>query len=187
MANVRTAAVAVYGSQPGDGVGSGPVQRSFTTVTDTFTGTIVVGSQDSHLVGGVDYVDVPFVAKPNSFSVQGVMHSFPSVAGTLPDLDLELRDDQGNVLDSDTSLGPDGQVGAGLTPGRTYIYRVLGSTNGPTQFTITSSQFINGAGGSGGSGSGSAFLPATQGVTVVKLVRFTVNPLTGSVTARLLN
>jgi hypothetical protein len=182
---VRTEPVAAGGSQPGDGAGTGPVQRDFTVVTDTYNGTILVGSAGNNLISGVDYVDVPFVAKPNSFSVQGKLDASPLSLVAAPDLDFELRDDQGNVLATSGNLGPKEEVGGGIIPGRTYVYRVVGFVTAPSQFVITSSQFIDGDGGSGGGSS--AFLPATQGVTVTRLVRFTVNPLTKSVTARVLN
>jgi hypothetical protein len=185
---VRLAPTASNGSQPGDGAGTGPTQRTFTTVTDTYSGLMLVGSAGSALVNGVDYVDVPFVAKPNSFGVQGTLDSGPLSLGVLPDLDLELRDDQGHVLATSGNLGPNESVGGGIVPGRTYVYRVIGFATGPTQFTITSSQFIDDASAPGAGGGGnSAFLPATQGVSATRLVRFTVNPLTRSVTARLLN
>lgn len=182
---VRTEPVAANGSQPGDGVGTGPQQRNFTIVTDTYNGTILVGSAGSSLINGVDYVDVPFVAKPNSYSVQGKLDASPLSLIAVPDLDFELRDGQGNVLASSGNLGPQEEVSGGIIPGRTYIYRVVGYATAPTQFTITSSQFIDGNAGSGGGSS--AFLPSTQGVTATKLVRFTINPLTRSVTVRLLN
>jgi hypothetical protein len=181
---MRTGVVPSNGSQPGDGVGTGAVQRDFTIVTDTYNGTVLIGSAGNNLVNGVDYVDVPFVAKPNSFSVQGKLDAAPLSLVAYPDFDFELRDDQGNVLASSGNLGPKEEVGGGIIPGRTYVYRVVGFANAPSQFTITSSQFIDGSGGSTGS---SAFLPQTQGVSVTGLVRFTVNPLTRSVTARVLN
>lgn len=179
---LRGAPVESNGSQPGDGVGT---VREFNTVTDTYSGTILLGSAGSNLANGVDYADVPFVARPGSFSVEGTLDSAPLSLGVLPDLDFELRDDQGNVLATSGNLGPKEQVGGGITPGKTYIYRVVGFGNGPTQFTITSTQFIDGSAGSGGSGS--AFLNPTQGVSAARLVRFTVNPLTRTVTARILN
>ena len=183
-ARVRVESLPSNGSQPGDGVGTGPAQRDFTVVTDTYNGTILIGSAGNNLISGVDYVDVPFVAKPNSFSVSGKLDASPLSLVALPDLDFELRDDQGNVLATSGNLGPKEEVGGGIVPGRTYVYRVVGFANAPSQFTITSSQFINGDGAAGGS---SAFLAQTQGVTLTRLVRFTVNPLTKSVTARVLN
>ena len=75
---VRTATVAANGSQPGDGTGAGSDAscRKFPS-TDVLTGTVVVGTAGQNLLDGVDYVDIPFVAKPNSFRVDGAMDSFP--------------------------------------------------------------------------------------------------------------
>ena len=157
---VRTATVAANGSQPGDGTGlSSSAQRS--TSTDVLTGIIVVGSGGVALVNGVDYLDIPFVAKANSFGVDGAMEVSPVQTNTLPDLDLELRDAQGNVLSSSANFGPREWVSAMITPGETYVYRVIGFVNAPTQVTITSKQYFPagmgpGDGGGGGAGSGSA-------------------------------
>jgi hypothetical protein len=189
-ARVRTATVAVNGSQPGDGVGTGlpPADVRFTSQTDTLNGLIVVGSGGQVLVSGVDYVDVPFVAKPNSFGVDGELNAAGSL-GSYPDLDFELRNSQGQVLSSSGNFGPQEFVTGAIIPGQTYVYRVIGFLNGPTQFTIASKQYFPaGQGPSGGSGSSSsAFLPSVQGFNVVQLVRFTVNPLTKSVTVQLLH
>jgi hypothetical protein len=190
-ARVRTATVAVNGSQPGDGVGVGipPADVRFTSQTDTLTGLLVAGSGGLVLINGVDYVDVPFVAKANSFGVDGALDATVS-AGSVPDMDFQLLDDQENVLSSSGNFGPKEFVSAAITPGRTYTYRVVGFANGPTQFTISSKQYFPaGQGPSGGSSSssGSSFLPSVSGFKVVKLIRFTVNPLTGTVTAQLLN
>src|SRR5205085_7257769 len=94
--------------------------------------------------------------------------------------DFQLRDDQGHVLQTSGNLGPHEQVGGAVTPGKTYIYRVVGYASGPCQFTITSEQFINttatGPNSSGGSTGGSSFLPAITGVSMpTALVCFTVN------------
>ncbi len=187
-ARVRTAAVAANGSQPGDGTGlSTSAQRS--TSTDVLTGTVVVGSGGVALVNGVDYLDLPFVAKANSFGVDGAMEVSPVQTNTLPDLDLELRDAQGNVLSSSANFGPREWVSAMITPGETYVYRVIGFVNGPTQVSITSKQFFPvgmGPGDGGGSGGASTpLLPTIQGSTALRVLRFTVNPLTKTVSIKL--
>lgn len=186
-ANVRLAPMAANGSQPGDGAG-GAAPPNYTGTTTTFNGLIVLGSGGEQLVNGVDYVDVPFVAQPNSFGVNASLDAPTPLATTLPDLDFELLDDQDNVIGSSGNFGPREDLIAGITPGRTYRYRVIGFGSGPTEFTITSTMFFFGSGGAGGSTSSStSFLPSTKGVTLVKLVRFTVNPLTKSVSLQLLN
>jgi hypothetical protein len=189
-ARVRTASVPVNGSQPGDGAGTGlaPADVRFTSSTDTFGGLLLAGSAGQRIMNGVDYVDAPFLAKLNSFGVDGALDATPLSLGALPDLDFQLLDDQGHVLSSSGNLGPKEFVSGAITPGRIYIYRVIGFANGPTQFTITSKQYFPaGAGPGAGSSNGSGFLPGSQGFNLVRLVRFTVNPLNGSVTAQMLN
>jgi Zn-dependent metalloprotease len=185
-ARVRTIPVAVNGSQPGDGAGTGlpPTDVRFSSQTDTLSGIVVVGSGGSELVGSVDYVDIPFVAKANSFGVDGTMDTFPVSAGALPDLDLSLLDDQGRVLSSSGNLGPHEFVSGALTPGKTYRYHVTGFVNGPTQVNIVSKQYFPaGMEPSGSAGSGSS-LPTIQGVSRLKTVQLSFNPLTRTVSLK---
>jgi hypothetical protein len=202
-ARVRGASAVASGSQSYDGDGGGRSANQITSTTDTYSGLIVVGSGGSQVANGVDYVDVPFVAKAGAFGVQGSLTATPN-ASAAPDLDFALLDDQGNVLATSGNLGPNESLGAGVTPGRTYVYRVIGYASGPAQFTITSEQFVSGgATGAGGTSGGSSssllgatstsslstsgFLPARTGVSApTHLVRFTVNPQTGAVTTRVL-
>jgi hypothetical protein len=190
-ARVRTAAVPANGSQAGDGAGTGiaPADERFTSQTDTLTGIVVVGAAGLNRVNGVDFVDIPFVAKPNSFGVDGAMDTFPVSVGPFPDLDLQLRDTQGNVLSSSGNFGPKEFVSGAITPGKTYIYRVVGFVNGPTQVNIASKQLFPagmgpGGGGEGGEASGS-LLPTVQGSTALRVLQFTVNPLTKTVSVKL--
>jgi Fungalysin metallopeptidase (M36) len=179
-ARVRTAPTAVNGSQPGDGAGTGlpAADVRFSTQSETVSGIVVAGSGGQVLVNGVDYVDIPFVAKPNSFGVDGEMDTFPVSAGALPDLDLQLRDTEGHVLSSSGNLGPHEFVSGAMTPGKTYIYRVTGFVNGPTQVNIISKQYFPaGMAPSGGSSSGSTALPTIQGVSALKTLQLTFNPL----------
>ena len=180
-ARVRGNSIPAGGSQPYDGDGGGQQAHTITTQQDTYSGRIVAGSLElKGVISGVDYVDVPFVAKPGSFGVTGVLSTV-----TPADLDFELRDTNGNVLDSSGNFIVDETCSAVIVPGQTYIYRVIGYAAGPTQFNIRSTQFFSDS--ITGGGGGSQFTGGqTQGVTNVRLVRFTVNPLTQAVTARLL-
>jgi hypothetical protein len=184
-ARVRTAPIAVNGSQPGDGAGTGlpPADVRFSTQSETVSGIVVAGSGGNVLVSGVDFVDIPFLAKPNSFGVDGEVNTFPVSAGALPDLDLQLRDSEGHVLSSSGNLGPHEFVSGAMTPGKTYIYRVTGFVNGPTQVNIVSKQYFPaGMAPGSSSGSGSTALPTIQGVNTLQTVRLTFNPLTKVVT-----
>lgn len=176
---VRGSGTIGTGSQAYDGDGGGEQEHVVTTQTDTYTGTVLVGSVEVRgAINGVDYVDVPFVAKQGAFGVTGVMTT------NIPaDLDFELRDANGNVLDSSGNFIDDESCSAVIVPGNTYVYRVIGYLNVPTQFTITSTQFFSDSITS----SGSSFTGSqSQGITQVRMVRFTLNPLTNAVSVRLL-
>jgi hypothetical protein len=181
-ARVRGASVPSSGSQSYDGDGGGRQEHVITSQSDTYTGTILVGGVEVRgAVNGVDYVDVPFVAKEGAFGVTGVMStSVPA------DLDFELRDSEGNVLDSSGNFVDDESCSAVIVPGKTYVYRVIGYVSGPTEFTIQSTQFFSDS-ITGQSSGGSQFTGSqTQGLMSLKLVRFTINPLTKSVSVKLL-
>ncbi len=185
---VRTATVAVNGSQTGDGTGAGipPADERFSTSTEVLTGIIVAGAGGLNLVDGVDYLDIPFVAQPNSFGVDGAMDTFPVSVGPFPDLDLQLLDENDNVLSSSGNFGPQESVSGAITPGKTYRYRVVGFINGPTQVNIASKQYFPaGMAPSGSEGSGSSGLPTTGGTTLLRVMKFTVNPLTKTVSVTL--
>lgn len=183
--------VGANGSQAGDGAGVGlpPADQRFTTSTDVVSGIVVAGLAGQNIIDGVDYVDIPFVAKANSFGVDGAMDTFPVSVGALPDLDLQLLDDQDHILSTSGNFGPKEFVSGAITPGKTYRYRVVGFVNGPTQVNISSKQYFPagmGPGTSGGSGgSGSSLLPTVQGSTALRVLQFTVNPLTKTVSVKL--
>lgn len=183
-ARVRGASQPANGSQGYDGDGGGRREINLSSVTDTYQGLIVVGLAGANRVNGVDYVDVPFVARPGAFGVEGTLDA---IGGSV-DLDFELRDEQGRVLATSGNVGPQESVGGSIIPGRTYVYRVVGWANGPSQFTIRSEQFLLNADGSQpGSSSASGFGTPLKGVSAPALrVRFTVNPLTKSVSTQIL-
>ena len=87
-----------------------------------------------------------------------------------------MLDSSGNFIDAES-------CSAVIVPGNTYIYRVIGYVGVATPFTITSTQFFSDS----ITGGGSSFAGTqSQGVTNVRLVRFSVNPITRAVTVRLL-
>ncbi|HEX3142354.1 MAG TPA: M36 family metallopeptidase [Pyrinomonadaceae bacterium] len=186
-ARVRTAPVGMNGSQPGDGAGTGlpPTDVRFSSQTETLSGIVVAGSAGNVIISGVDYVDIPFVAKPNSFGVDGAMDTFPVSAGALPDLDLQLLDDQDHVLSSSGNLGPKEFVSGAMTAGKTYRYRVTGFVNGPTQVNITSKQYFPaGMAPSSSGGSATSPLPTVPGVTPLRTMQLSFNPLTRTVSLK---
>jgi Zn-dependent metalloprotease len=148
---------------------------------ETFTGIVPVGDTGLGAISGVDFVDVAFVSKDGAYAVTGNMTSQLGV-----DLDLELRDSAGRVLSSSTSGTANETVTAAIQPNAQYIYRVIGWAGVASDFTIQSTQSLlvprspTGAGGTGG-----AAPPPIGGGTVTNLLRFTINPLTRTVTVEL--
>lgn len=190
-ARVRGASTPTTGSQPYDGEGGGQQQHTVTSQSETFTGTSLVsgggqttvpgtGPVPATSLNGLTYVEVPFTAQPGSFGVTGVL-STPAVC----DLDFELRDSNNNVLASSGNIDANEEVSGVIVPGATYKYRVINYATYPTQFTIVSTQFFSDTLTTSGSG-GSSFGQPTTGIAATKLVRFTVNPLTGGVSTQVL-
>ena len=108
-------------------------------------------------------------------------------SATAVDLDFDLIDANGQVLATSAGATAAEFVSSAVQPNTTYILRVKGFANGPSTFNIALKQRLpenspNANGGSAGSGSPTS---GTTGI-VSKMVRFTVNPITKSVTFKFL-
>ena len=172
---VVTARVQVAPSQATRYQGEPPIDLSkFDVVqfTETFTGIVPVGDTGLQIIGGVDFVDVPFTSKDGAYAVVGDMTSDLGV-----DLDLFLLDSTGRVLSSSTSETAHETVSAAIQPNQQYRYRVANWAGAASDFQIvsTQSQLIP----KPGAGGGGATPPP---LTLTGLLRFTFNPLTGTVT-----
>jgi hypothetical protein len=154
---------------------------NYTTATfaETFTGIVPAGDTGLQLAGGVTYVDVPFTSKPEAIAVTGNLSTTTGV-----DLDFELRDASGRVLSSGATASANETVSSAISGNTRYVYRVIGWAGAAMDFQINSTQTLRVPKTSSNTSttSGSTL---TAG-TLTKLVRFTVNPLTGGVTAQLL-
>ncbi|HEY0379698.1 MAG TPA: M36 family metallopeptidase [Pyrinomonadaceae bacterium] len=150
---------------------------NFTTTTfkETFTGVVPVGDTGLQLADGVTYVDVPFTSKDGAQSVTGALTTTTGV-----DLDVELRDSAGRVLASGATESANETVTAAIQPNTAYVYRVVGWLGVAQDFQLVSTQTLR--------------VPKTTTTTastststaLTPYVRFSVNPLTGAVTAQLL-
>ncbi|HJR06317.1 MAG TPA: M36 family metallopeptidase [Pyrinomonadaceae bacterium] len=164
-------------------------EGNFTTSTfsETFSGIVPASDTGLQLADGVTYVDVPFTSKANAVAVKGILTS--PLTGV--DLDFELRDAAGRVLSSSGTAEATEIVTADILPNTNYIFRVIGWAGVAQDFEIASTQTLRiaqsaGASGSSTSGStGSTGSTLTTG-TATRLVRFTVNPLTKSITMQVL-
>jgi subtilisin family serine protease len=123
--------------------------------TETLTGTVTAGDagvqrdNELYVAGGTTYVDVPVQVDSSTLKLDGTLswdYTNVEEAGVgLPDLDFLLFDPNGNQIDdSGNGSGPEHVSADTATPG-TYIYRVYGWANGPTDFKIESTKLKGGA------------------------------------------
>ena len=140
-------------------------------------GLVAVGTTDILVAEGVDYVDVKFTALDSATSAIADLSADADVGGAYPDLDFSMLDSDGKVLSTSGNLGASEQVGSTVVGGDTYILRVKGYANGPTQFTIVLDQMVTDASDASDETS-EAGSPADSGV---ELVEFVVNPLNGTI------
>ncbi|HJQ24732.1 MAG TPA: M36 family metallopeptidase [Blastocatellia bacterium] len=151
--------------------------------TETLSGIVPVGDTGLAAASGLDYVDVPFTSKDGAYAVVGNMDSTLAV-----DLDLELLDSAGRILSSSTGGTAQETVTSAIQPNTQYIYRVIGWAGVASDFQIVSTQSLlvpKATGGASSGGTGGTLMPGVG--TVTNLVRFTVNPLTGTVTVQVLH
>ncbi len=117
--------------------------------TTTYTGTVLAsdaGTQrdnDLYLLEDVSYVDVPFEADAATAKISATLNwdiaaSSPEAGAGVPDLDFLLFDPNGNEIGSSGNGDTIEHIEADATIPGTYIYRVYGWANGPTDFEVES-------------------------------------------------
>ncbi|HLL13795.1 MAG TPA: M36 family metallopeptidase, partial [Pyrinomonadaceae bacterium] len=161
---------------------------NFTTssFSETFSGIVPASDTGLQLADGVTYVDVPFTSQAHAVAVKGILTS--PLTGI--DLDFELLDSTGRVLSSSATAESTEIVTADILPNTNYIFRVIGWAGAAQDFEIASTQTLRipqnnaGAGTTGGTTSGTG--SGLNVGTATRLVRFTVNPLTKSITMQVL-
>ena len=154
------------------------------TFSESFSGIVPASDTGLQLASGVTYVDVPFTSKAGAVAVKGILTS----ALTGVDLDFELRDTAGRVLSSSGTAESTEIVTADILPNTPYIFRVIGWAGAAQDFQIASTQTLRlpptagATSASGGTTTGGTLTTTTAS----RLVRFTVNPLTKSVSMQVL-
>lgn len=131
-----------------------PSDQIASSVTDTYTGTVLAGDagaqrdNDIYLLSDATYVDVPFTVDASTLKLDGTLTWDITDTGAgvgIPDLDFLLYDPNGNQIgDSGNSDAPE-RISANTTIPGTYVWRVYGWANGPTNFEIQSTQLKGGA------------------------------------------
>jgi hypothetical protein len=94
------------------------------------------------------------------------------------DLDLALLDASGRQLSSSEEGGSSEQITSPVNGGESYIFRVKGWANGPTQFTIMLDEAV----AEEDQGSASTSESSVTGDMTMELVKFRVNPVNGTIT-----
>lgn len=178
-----------------DGSSDPPAPVTYSLFNETKTGALVIGEPTgtagasatwgNTTFKGITWDDIPVTTKSDALVLEAALTSATSI-----DLDLELRDANGNILSDSAGATANEFVSSTVMPNTTYYLRVKGFANGPTTFSLALTQLLpNGSpNGNGGTrtGGGSGIQTTTPIVPNVRLVRFTVNPLTRAVTFRLL-
>jgi hypothetical protein len=180
------------GSQPGDGSSNPPAPVTYSFFNETKTGALLAGdpsgtSGTSLTWGdptfkGITWDDIPVTTKSDALYLDATLSSLAAV-----DMDFELRTTDGTVLAESAGATAAEHVSSAVQPNTTYLLRVKGFANGPADYSIACKQFLpNGSPNSNGATAGAN--SPTNGTTGIlsRLVRFTVNPLTRSVTAQIL-
>ncbi len=132
-----------------------PSDQVASSETTTYTGTVLAGDagvqrdNDVYLLENATYVDVPFEVGPSGLKIDATLNwsmtEIPAAGLALPDLDFLLYDPNGNeIASSGNGTGPE-HVAVNTTIPGTYVYRVYGWANGPTDFVVTSTILSGGA------------------------------------------
>ena len=115
------------------------------TETEDHPGSVVVGDQNAGALAGVTYVDVPLDVTPAILRVNATL-TFPAIVeGNVPDLDLFVKDPSGADVIGSTNPGGPESVSFVPTKLGTYILRVSGWANGPTDYVLTTTKLLGGA------------------------------------------
>ena len=167
-----------------------PAFFDLSSLIGTFTGSVLLSDGSAQSQPGITYADTPlFTSNDRAYRIEAQMSS-PSL--TAEDIDLYLLDSTGRVVAAGETATAAENIAADILPGRQYRYRVAGYSGQAQDFEITSKQLLASPKNSGGGSAAGASSPTstsgglpTAGLntrTVTMLLRFTVNPLTGTVT-----
>ena len=200
LAGAFTSATVGEGSQSSDGTSNPPQPVTYSVFHEEMSGNLVAGEPSSVITGdasptygdpnfkGVTWDQVEVVTKADAQLLDVTLTS------TLArDMDLQLISESGQVLAQSTTETANEHFTVAVQPNTRYFIRVLGWANGPADYKIASDQLLpsgspNENAGTRTVGGTTAYGGTSSGVTAAlpKLVRFTVNPLTKQVTAKIL-
>ena len=179
------------GSQSGDGTDDPPPPVVYSLYAETRTGTLIGGEPAGNGVNattwgnptfkGITWDDVLITTKSDAIALEARL----SATGAAVDMDFELRTMDGQVITRSAGSTASEFVSSGVQPNTTYVLRVLGWANGPSTYTIQTTQLLpeNSPNANAGTRtSGGSVLSSAVTNPVSGLFRFTVNPVTGRIT-----
>jgi Zn-dependent metalloprotease len=198
-ANAYTGSTIGSGTSGTDGSTPAPGPVTYSIFRQTINGQLLAGEPSNFVTGdpsptygdpnfrGVTWDDFPVTTRSDARYLEGILSSAMAV-----DMDFQVRTADGQLIMQSAGPNANERVMIPVQPNTTYVFRVLGWANGPAQFTIVSDQYL--PQGSPGENAGTKTIgggplgePApTPTSTVLRLFRFSVNPLTKRVTATLL-
>jgi Zn-dependent metalloprotease len=194
--NVFTGSTVGTGEQNGDGTSNPPTPVIYSIFSENKSGTLLAGDPTATGTAsatwgnptfkGITWDDIPVTTKSDALFLDATLSSTTAV-----DMDFDLLDANGIVLASSAGATAAEHVASAVQPNTTYFLRVKGFANGPSTYNIAVKQLLpnnspNANAGTTAPGSGLPTLPVGGVARISKLVRFTVNPLTKTVTFRLL-
>jgi len=179
------------GSNEGDGTDDPPPPVVNSLYNETRTGMLVGGEPAGNGVNsttwgnptfkGITWDDVLITTKSDAIALEARL----SATGAVVDMDFELRTMDGQVITRSANSTANEFVSSGVQPNTTYVLRVLGWANGPSTYTIETTQLLpeNSPNANAGTRtSGGSILSSALTSPVSGLFRFTVNPLTRKIT-----
>ena len=131
---------------------------------------------------GITWEDVTVTTKSDASALEATL-----TCPTCVDLDFELRTADGQLITRSAGATATEFVSSAVQPNTTYVLRVLGYLNGPSTFSIATTQLLpdgspNANGGTRTVGSSGSSTSSVVTNSVSGLFRFTVNPLTKRIT-----
>lgn len=184
------------GTQNGDGSSNPPVPVTYSIFREERNGTLVAGDPSATsgvsatwgdpAFKGITWQDEIVTTTSDAKFLDATLSSIAAV-----DLDFELLTADGQIIARSAGATADEHVSTAVQPNTRYILRVLGFANGPADYKVVSDQLLpnnSPNANAGTTGAGAAPEAGVSGGTTIvsRLVRFTVNPLTKSVTASLI-
>ncbi|HEY7543302.1 MAG TPA: hypothetical protein VID27_00380, partial [Blastocatellia bacterium] len=182
------------GSQEGDGTSEPPQPVTYSVFREQKSGTLPLGdptgithggglAKEDHFADpnfrGVTYADVEIVTKSDALVLDATLSSTLAI-----DMDFELRAADGSLITRSAGPTASERVQAQVEPNTRYILRVIGWVNVLADFRIVSDQLL--PQGSTNENAGTVTYGSSgSGLDVLRIVRFTVNPLLRTVSVRL--